>query len=133
MCHSFSLCSNNILLVICYVIFILHIHHFRTRKSQIRSGTVNKTFTLQLLQKNNRWKCTTLDPCQSIKHYCSSIRMPILKWISRTHMVYPDPNGDIIHHRKSSLKIILVLFGSSFRNDDQPSSRPLRPETHHTF
>ena len=120
-------------MVIWDVIFILYIHHFCTIKFQIRSGTITQMFLLQLRHKTNRWKCTMMDPYQGIENYRSYRRTSILDWIRRTHMAYPDQNGKSIHNRKSSWKRILVHHGSSCSNDAQPSSRPLRPETHHTF
>ena len=112
------------LMVIWGVIFILYIHHFRTRKFQIRSGTITQTFPLQLQQKTNRWKCTMLYPFQQIEHYRSSRRTSISEWIIRTHMAYPDTNDESIHHIKSSCKGILVLHVPSCINYDQPSSGP---------
>ena len=118
----FSWCSYKILMAIWDVVSIINIYHFCTRTIKIRRGTLTPMVPLQLWQKINRWKCPTLDPLKQFQHNCSSRQTPIFECISRTHMVYFDPNGESIHHRKENWTVILVLCGSPCLNDAQPSS-----------
>ena len=91
------------------------------------------TVTLKFRQEINKWKWPTVDPLKRFKHHHRSRRTPIFEWISRAHMAYSYQNDNSIHHREASRKRILVLSGLPCRNDAQPSSWPLRPETHHVI
>ena len=124
--------ATSLLLAIQDVVPIIKIYLLHTITIQIRRGMLNPTVTIRLRQKINWWQCPTLDPLEWFQHHCRSFRTQIFKWIRRTHMEYSNTNGESIHHIKASRKIILVLCGSTCRNDAQPSSWPLRPETQHT-
>ena len=96
---TFSWRWYKIMLAIRAVLTIIHVYHFSTTTTQIRRGTPNSQTSLRLQQEINWWKWPPMDPIKRFQHNCRSCRIPIFKWISRTHMAYFNPNGKIIHHR----------------------------------